>query len=151
MNSYNPLNSNLGINQQQQPYYSQNLLNNQRLTNTNLNQLNGMAQRQIYVHGLEGANAYMMLPNQEIILWDNDNAVFFHKISDSQGRCQTRAYSFKEIDLHNVKQVDVTQFANKSDIDLLNQKIDGLINKLFPQAQNATMEVKEDDKSTIAK
>lgn len=50
-----------------------------------------------YVNGIEGAKAYMMPPNQTVLLMDSDNPIFYLKISNALGQSSLRTFEFKEV------------------------------------------------------
>lgn len=51
-----------------------------------------------WVQGIEGAKAYQMTPNSNAVLMDNDNeGIFYIKVSDNVGMCTLRVFSYNEI------------------------------------------------------
>lgn len=51
----------------------------------------------VWVQGIEGAKAYQLAPNSNIILMDSENDRFYIKTSDNIGMCNLRIFEFKEI------------------------------------------------------
>lgn len=52
----------------------------------------------IWVQGLEGAKAYQLSPNSNVVLMDSDNdGIFYIKVSDNVGMCNLRTFKYSEI------------------------------------------------------
>lgn len=64
-----------------------------------------------YVNGIEGARAYILMPNQKMYLKDSDNEnVFYIKASDNDGKCTLGAFTLTPIPLDSVgKKVEMQQ------------------------------------------
>ena len=56
-----------------------------------------MTNQYAYVNGIEGAKAYLMNPNQTILLMDSDNPIFYLKSSNQLGQSSIRTFKFEEI------------------------------------------------------
>jgi len=100
----------------------------QRMYNTVNN--NGIT----WVQGIEGAKAYQLMPNSNILLMDSENeGIFYIKISDNVGMCNLRTFKFEEI-LSNAKpDIDMTQYITKQELeDILNARIGGRHNDKQP-------------------
>lgn len=84
-----------------------------------------------FVNGIEGAKSYQVLPNQMMMLMDNDNPIFFMKQTDNIGKSTVRYFKFEEIDEAQAKEiiskpVPTIEYALKTDIDAIYTKIDEL-------------------------
>ena len=51
-----------------------------------------------YVNGIEGAKAFILLPNSQKLLLDSDNAFFYIKTTDTQGKPSVRRFRYIDID-----------------------------------------------------
>ena len=84
-----------------------------------------------FVNGIEGAKSYQVLPNQTMLLMDNDNPVCYMKTANSIGQSNLRYFRLEEIDEVKTKEIlskpqEIVEYALKSDIDKLNDKLDDL-------------------------
>lgn len=112
------------LNPYNQNYYSQTpMVNNisQRPYN------NGI----IWVQGLEGAKAYIIAPNSNVILLDSETeGIFYIKTSDNIGMCNLRKFKYKEISDNsqesNVIDADISEYATKKEINELKAMIKSL-------------------------
>ena len=50
-----------------------------------------------YVNGIEGAKAFPMVPDSKMLLMDQNEPVFYMKVSNMLGQSSITAYSFHEI------------------------------------------------------
>ncbi len=76
-----------------------------------------------YVNGIEGAKAYLMNPNQTILLMDSDNPIFYLKSSNQIGQSSIRVFKFEEI-----KENIGTNpgYALKSDLDEISKRLEAI-------------------------
>lgn len=51
-----------------------------------------------YVNGIEGAKAFMLPPNAQRLLLDSDNAFFYIKTTDAQGKPTVKPYRYIDIE-----------------------------------------------------
>lgn len=51
-----------------------------------------------YVNGIEGAKAFILPPNTKKLLLDSDNAFFYIKTTDTQGKPSVRRFRYIDID-----------------------------------------------------
>ena len=52
----------------------------------------------VWVNGLEGAKAYQLVPNSNVILMDSEREnVMYIKVADSVGMCSLRTFTYKEV------------------------------------------------------
>ena len=66
-----------------------------------------------YVNGIEGAKAYPMAANQNVLLMDVENPLFYMKTSNAVGQCIIKTFKFEEVtdtSSNNVKYVTQTEF-----------------------------------------
>ena len=71
----------------------------------------------IWVQGIEGAKAYQLMPNSNVILMDSEaDNHFYIKTSDSVGMCNLRIFEYKEITGNASQSIDITQFVTKDEL-----------------------------------
>lgn len=105
--------------QRQNPYYPQNP------ANTNNNGIN-------WVQGIEGAKAWYMTPNSNVILMDSENdGIFYIKVSDNVGMCNLRTFRYTEItgqvSQKPEPQIDLSEYVKKSELEsLINSMLGGV-------------------------
>lgn len=58
--------------------------------------LYGQTNNLIRVNGIEGAKAYQMSPNGTVVLFDDNNDIFYLKTSDGAGFASIREFAFTE-------------------------------------------------------
>lgn len=51
-----------------------------------------------YINGIEGAKAFMVMPNQKVILFDSDSNHFFIKQANQQGQAVLKVFEYTELD-----------------------------------------------------
>jgi hypothetical protein len=95
---YNGMNQNFPM--------SNNFGNQQSFGNVN----NGIT----WVQGIEGAKAYQLNPNSNVILLDSESDRFYIKTSDNIGMCSLRVFNFQEVTNNPTSEVQ------KTEIDLSN-------------------------------
>ena len=92
-----------------------------------------------FVNGIEGAKAFQMPSNQTILLMDSEKPVAFMKTTDNLGKACLRYFNLIEINENDAIKLYMPQpqpeYALKSDIDVLNEKLDSLINSLNPKGE----------------
>lgn len=79
----------------------------------------------IWVQGIEGAKAYQLTPNSNVMLLDSEvDGRFYIKVSDNIGMCNLRIFEYKEItDTSKTEKVDMSQYVTREE---LNKIIDSL-------------------------
>ena len=108
--------------QRQNPYYPQNPAN---ASNNGIN----------WVQGIEGAKAWFMSPNSNVILMDSENDGFFYiKVSDNVGMCNLRTFRYTEItgqvSQKPEPQIDLSEYVKKSELEsLINSMLGGVKNE----------------------
>lgn len=71
-----------------------------------------------WVQGIEGAKAYQLLPNSNIILMDSENdGRFYIKTSDNVGMCNLRLFSYQEITSQPTPQVDLSNYVTRQELE----------------------------------
>ena len=104
-------------------YYpqAQQMQNNQMTQQQNTN---GM----IWVVGENGADSYLVAPNQTVLLWDSTAPVIYLKSADNLGRPSKRILDYKERGAlaQEGTGLAVSDFATKEDVSLIREEIDSL-------------------------
>jgi len=75
-----------------------------------------------WVQGLEGAKAYQMTPNRNILLMDSENeGTFYIKVTDNIGMANLRVFNYTEITAQDVKKdpIDLSEYVKKSELQEL--------------------------------
>ncbi len=81
-----------------------------------------------WVQGIEGAKAWQLSPNSNVILMDSENdGRFYIKISDNVGMCSLRIFDYSEVtEQPTQSNIDLSQYVKKSELEsLLNQMLGG--------------------------
>ena len=84
-----------------------------------------------WVQGIEGAKAWQLTPNSNVILMDSENdGIFYIKTSDNVGMCALRTFKYEEITEKPGKSVYLSDYVKKSELqDLLNSMLGGSVNE----------------------
>lgn len=81
-----------------------------------------------WVQGIEGAKAWQLQPNSNIVLLDSENdGKFYIKTSDNVGMCNLRMFKYEEITNSVPKQadIDLSEYVKKSELESLIKSIIG--------------------------
>ena len=81
-----------------------------------------------WVQGIEGAKAWQLPPNSNVVLMDRDNdGIFYIKVSDNVGMCAIRTFSYIEITNRPPvePQIDMSEYVKKSELQELIEKMLG--------------------------
>ncbi len=81
-----------------------------------------------WVQGIEGAKAWQMQPNNNVVLLDSENdGRFYIKSSDSVGMCTLRTFKYEEITSvpKQNPEVDMSEYVKKSELETLIKSILG--------------------------
>ncbi len=89
----------------------------------NMYQSRNINNQYAYVNGIEGAKAYLMNPNQTILLMDSDNPIFYLKSSNQLGQANIRIFEFKEV-LQN--QSNNQGYLLKSDLEPILRRLEAI-------------------------
>ena len=103
---------------------------NQFGANPYLNQYNTYPQKFQYpvnnginwVQGIEGAKAWQLQPNSNVVLLDSENdGRFYIKVSDNVGMCSLRIFDYNEITDTPTQQsdIDLSEYVKKSELQTL--------------------------------
>jgi hypothetical protein len=84
----------------------------------NFSQNNGIN----WVQGMEGAKAYQLAPNSNIILLDSEQDRFYIKTADNIGMCNLRVFDFHEVTDNPTPQqtqptVDLSNYVTRKEFD----------------------------------
>lgn len=81
-----------------------------------------------WVSGEAGAKAYMVAPNQTVVLWDSEAQVIYLKSADSTGMPSVKVLDYTIRDSSSQKADILAQkdFATKDDVDYLKKEINAL-------------------------
>lgn len=74
----------------------------------------------VWVQGIEGAKAYQLMPNSNVMLLDSENeGIFYIKLSDNVGMCTLRSFRYTEITNEQPKQtsVDLSAYVTKAELE----------------------------------
>ena len=105
-----------------QPYYANR--NNPLVQNQN--------NRIVWVNGIEGAKAYQIEPNSNILLLDSDiEGRMYIKTCDNIGMCNLRIFSYQELQPNtHSQQIDTTNFVTKDEMQAaINQALQNIQTK----------------------
>lgn len=80
-----------------------------------------------WVQGLEGAKAWQLQPNSNILLMDSENdGIFYIKVTDNVGMCTMRTFRYEEITDFGKNAPDLSQYVTKDElVTILDQRIGG--------------------------
>ena len=83
-----------------------------------------------WVQGVEGAKAWQLTPNSNVMLLDSENdGIFYIKTSDNVGMCTLRTFKYEEItNLPNQTQIDLSNYVRKED---LQAEVTNMVNSLM--------------------
>lgn len=103
------------MNNFQSPYYYQNPL-----------QKNGIT----WVQGIEGAKAFQLAPNSNVMLLDSEtDGRFYIKVSDNIGMCNLRVFEYKEVTNTQKAEVDMSQYVTRNELNEIINSLKGESNE----------------------
>ena len=81
-----------------------------------------------WVQGLEGAKAYQMNPNSNVLLMDSENeGVFYIKVTDNIGMADLRVFHYTEVAQQDTRKnpvsEDLSEYVKKSELNDLIKSI----------------------------
>lgn len=80
----------------------------------------------IWVQGIEGAKAYQLMPNSNVVLLDSENdGRFYIKICDSVGMCTLRLFDYTEV---TEAKPQSTEYVTREEFNQLLSQLGGLDN-----------------------
>ena len=82
----------------------------------------------IWVSGETGAKAYMVAPNQTVVLWDSETQTIYLKSADASGMpsIKTLDYTIRGGSPQKPEIADLSGFATKDDVDYLKKELNAL-------------------------
>ena len=87
-----------------------------------------------WVQGEAAAKAYLVAPNQSVVLWDSEEQVIYLKSADASGMPSMKTLDYTIRDAQRVGEIlDVGAFATKEDISLIKEEIEALRENLTPK------------------
>lgn len=93
-----------------------------------------------YVNGFIGANAYIMMPNDCLLLMDLDNSMFYIKTSNRQGHCKIESYKFEKAQGENdIGVVGVDTQALRAEMDELKTQVETLKKEIGQKNEDDTL------------
>lgn len=119
------------FNSMQNPYMTQ-----QYYANRNNPLVQNQNNRIVWVNGIEGAKAYQIEPNSNILLLDSDiEGRMYIKTCDNIGMCNLRIFSYQELQPNTQsQQIDTTNFVTK---DEMQAAINQALQNIQPKAEKA--------------
>lgn len=75
-----------------------------------------------WVNGVEGAKAWQLVPNSNIVLLDSENdGRFYIKVSDNVGMCTLRTFDYVEVTDQPTSHadIDLSEYVKKSELQSL--------------------------------
>ena len=87
-----------------------------------------------WVQGIEGAKAWQLSPNSNVMLLDSENdGRFYIKVSDNVGMCTLRVFSYTEITDQSkttIPNIDLSEYVKKSELQtLITSMLGGMSNE----------------------
>ena len=83
-----------------------------------------------WVQGIEGAKAWQLMPNSNVLLMDSENdGRFYIKVSDNVGMCTLRSFRYEEVTEQKSQTVDMSQYVKKSELETLVNNLLGGVNE----------------------
>lgn len=84
-----------------------------------LRQNNGI----MWTQGIEGAKAYQLPANSNVLLMDSENdGIFYIKVSDNIGMCTLRVFKYEEV---KNTQPDISQFVTRDELTQILEEMRG--------------------------
>lgn len=115
------------FNSMQNPYMTQ-----QYYANRNNPLVQNQNNRIVWVNGIEGAKAYQIEPNSNILLLDSDiEGRMYIKTCDNIGMCNLRIFAYQELQPNTQsQQIDTTNFVTKDEMQAaINQALQNIQSK----------------------
>lgn len=81
----------------------------------------------VFVNGVEGAKSYNLMPNQTVLLMDNDSPFVYMKTSNQLGQTTLRYFKLVETSEDEAKGVKETNYVSRTEFDEIKAKIDKLL------------------------
>jgi len=72
----------------------------------------------LWVQGIEGAKAWQLPANSNVMLLDSEtDGRFYIKTSDNIGMCNLRVFEYKEITTQPANKVDMSQYVTRQELE----------------------------------
>lgn len=82
-----------------------------------------------WVQGIEGAKAWQLAPNSNVLLMDSENdGKFYIKVSDNVGMCTLRVFNYVETTNEPAKSAETVDFSQFITRNELNELLDKRLN-----------------------
>lgn len=122
--------------------FTNQMMNPYSRTNFYYPQTNGIT----WVQGIEGAKAWQLSPNSNVILMDSENdGRFYIKMCDSVGMSTLRTFDYREVTEQPTQpNIDLSEYVKKSELE-------SLINSMLGGANNEQSVSRNDKKPVITK
>lgn len=106
----------------QPPYQQPNFYQSQQPPQTN---------QYAFVNGIEGAKSFSVQPNQTVLLMDSDEPIVYMKSANSLGQATIRYFRLMEASEEEIrkKPEPSPEYATKSELKELSDKVDGLLRR----------------------
>lgn len=99
-----------------------------------------------WVQGEAGARAWLVAPNNTILLMDSENQRFYIKSADNAGMPSMRVFEYTEIGNQTPNNTTINaEYATKEDIAALNARIDALGSLEAPKIEKKRGRVSNDE------
>lgn len=93
-----------------------------------------------WVQGIEGAKAFQLQPNSNVVLMDSENdGRFYIKISDNVGMCTLRTFKYQEITNTPTTAINMSEYVKKSELETLINEMLGGTNEQSVQSVKQTI------------
>ena len=97
-----------------------------------------------YVNGIEGAKAFILPPNTQKLLLDSDNAFFYIKTTDMQGKPTVKRFRYVDVDAEQDKPREETPKQKYATLEQLGQLSDTITDLRKEIERLKKQNVKED-------
>lgn len=96
----------------------------------------------IWVQGEAGAKAYMVAPQNSVVLWDSEANAIYIKSADANGVPYMRVFDYTERNAvpRNVSQANTNQFVTREEFNALAAKFEQLIQPATGREENSNAE-----------
>lgn len=100
----------------------------------------------IWVQGEEGAKAYLVAPNNTVVLWDSENPTIYLKSADASGIPSMRVLDWTEritmpkVTLPSVSKQNEGKFVTREEFDTLKEQFEAMKTKESPKTKKSLKE-----------
>lgn len=118
------------------------------LQNNNIPPTNNQSQNNLnWVQGESGARAWLVAPNNTILLMDSESQRFYIKSADGSGMPSMRIFEYTEVGTQTPTNntMNNVEYALKQDIEALNARIDALEHMDAPKIEKKRGRVNNDE------